>query len=262
MSYHVRYLDGRLQVWWIADDEAYRVGVGDPKQGFGTYFRAEPGENIKDAIYRQASGFFGPNREWLFHPIKRALGEFYPRMVRPLDHDPTYGIGWSRSAELEPDVVATARGQLSALTRQLGRICQTAHPQGGGLETFGHDIRNLLILACTEVETHWRGVLVANGASRAGDRTTTSQYVKLNDAMKLDRFTVQFPSYPWLDAFRPFGGWGSTNKPSQELVWYDAYNAVKHDREAAFGRATLRRAFEAISACVVMIVAQFGLEAG
>jgi hypothetical protein len=136
------------------------------------------------------------------------------------------------------------------------------HPQGKALDTFGHDIRNLLILACTEVETHWRGVLMANGAAQKGDRLSTLDYVKLNDAMKLGQFAVALPSYPWLPPFRPFDGWGTTGKPTQELAWYDDYNAAKHDRESAFERATLRRVFEAISACVVMIAAQFGLPLG
>jgi hypothetical protein len=80
--------------------------------------------------------------------------------------------------------------------------------------------------------------------------------------MKLDQFAVVFPNYPWLPPFKPFNGWGATGKPTQELAWYDDYNATKHDRESAFERATLCRVFEAISACVVMIVAQFGLPLG
>jgi hypothetical protein len=42
------------------------------------------------------------------------------------------------------------------------------------------------------------------------------------------------------------------------LPWYDAYNADKQDRESEFERATLQFAFEAVAACAVMIVAQFG----
>ena len=39
----------------------------------------------------------------------------------------------------------------------------------------GYDIRNLLILACTEVESHWSAVLKANGLSKAdGQRATMS----------------------------------------------------------------------------------------
>ena len=79
--------------------------------------------------------------------------------------------------------------------------------------------------------------------------------------MKLDQYAVAFPNYPSLAPFKPFDGWGSMGKPTRELLWYDAYNAVKHDRENSFDQATSRNVFEAISACVVMIIAQFGLPA-
>ena len=49
------------------------------------------------------------------------------------------------------------------------------------------------------------------------------------------------------------------NQPVSLL--YAAYNEVKHDREVNFKRATLRHAIEAVAACVVMLAAQFGLEA-
>jgi len=181
-------------------------------------------------------------------------------MARPIDQHPTDPIGWSPSAKIEPDIVAIARGQLNTLTRQLARICQTVHPTEQTFSTFGHEIRNLLILACTEVEAHWRGVLVANGVTK--DRYSTKDYVALRDAMKLDEFAVTFPNYPWLAALKPYEAWGSTDSPTRDLKWYDAYNAVKHSRETEFQQANLRRVFEVVSACVIMIVAQFGLPAG
>ncbi len=211
---------------------------------------------------REAYGFFGPNGENPFHETRLGPGQYYPCISRPIDRHPHDGIGWNPSGLAEPNVIAIARGQLKALIRQLEGICQTIHPEGDSLRAFGHDIRNLLILACTEVETHWRGVLVANSASQVETRLTTAVYVKLNGAMKLDHYTIAFPSYPWLPQFGPFEGWGSTGKPTQELPWYDAYNATKHDRESCFGRATLGHVFEAISACMTMLVAQFGLPFG
>jgi hypothetical protein len=140
----------------------------------------------------------------------------------------------------------------------LERICQTVQPEGQNFGTFGHDIRNLLILACTEVESQWRGVLVANGVIK--DHFCTADYIKLRDPWKLQEYSVTFPSYPWLDAFRPFANW-NRKAPSQSLAWYDAYNAVKHNREAKFKQGTLANLFNAISACVVMAVAQFGVPA-
>ena len=86
------------------------------------------------------------------------------------------------------------------------------------LDTYGHEIRNLLILACTEIEAHWRGILNANRVKK--DRYTTVDYVSLLDAMRLDKFSVNFPRYPWLRSRRPFEGWTSA-APTQSLRWYD-----------------------------------------
>ena len=204
--------------------------------------------------------WFEPDGQCPFHRTVLGPGEFYPRIARPDDQHPGEAPGWNPGARTETNVMAIACGQLATLTRQLDRICQTVHPTEKTFGVFGHDIRNLLILACTEVESHWRGVLVANGVSRG--RFDTRDYAALRQAMKLDEYAVDFPAYPWLMPLKPFAGWGSTGSPTRELQWYDAYNAVKHNREAAFERATLRHAFEAVIACAIMMAAQFGLSDG
>jgi len=147
----------------------------------------------------------------------------------------------------------TGRGQLVALREQLERIFRTVHPIDKNFDTYGHDIRNLLILAATEVEAHWKGILKANGAGGA----STNEYVKLLPAMKLDEYAVRLPFYPWLAPIKPFQG-RSNAAPTKSLTWYDAYNAVKHDREALFEQGTLYRAIEAVCACAVIMFAQFG----
>lgn len=138
----------------------------------------------------------------------------------------------------------------------MDRICQTVHPTAQTFDTFGHDIRNFLILACTEVENHWRGVLITNHIVK--NNFGTQDYVKLRAAMRLDEYAVTFLSYPWLAAIKPFESWNNAS-PTRTLLWYDAYNGVKHNRENEFERATLRHAFEAVTACAIMVVAQFGL---
>jgi hypothetical protein len=263
MSYHLRVVvtqsGSSTQVWKIEDDIAVRVGITNPEQGVGTYFRADPGETIWDAL-RRMTPWFEPDGQCPFHKAVLKPGEFYPRMARPVDQHPDEAPGWSPGARTEANVIAIARGQLTALMRQLDRICQTVQPMDGTFGAFGHDIRNLLILACTEVENHWRGVLIANGVK--GDRFTTQHYVALKEAMRLDEYAVDFPNYPWLAVIRPFAGWGSMGSPTRELEWYDAYNAVKHNREEEFERATLGHAFAAVTACTILMVAQFGIPAG
>jgi hypothetical protein len=76
--------------------------------------------------------------------------------------------------------------------------------------------------------------------------------------MRLGDYSIKFPSFPWLESISPFEGWDATGKPTQELGWYAAYNAVKHNREHEFPRATLKNVLQAIAATVIMMVAQFG----
>jgi hypothetical protein len=179
-------------------------------------------------------------------------------MARPFHIYPNHGLGRSPGNQDSTNEIAVTRGQLVALTRQLQRICETVHPARDTFNVYGHEIRNLLILACTEVEAHWRGVLNANGVSKPDDRFSTNDYVKLASSMRLPEYSVLFPFYPWIDPIKPFENWGATTQPTKEIEWYNAYNSVKHDREKNFKMATLSNAFHAVSACAVMMMAQFG----
>jgi hypothetical protein len=101
---------------------------------------------------------------------------------------------------------------------------------------------------------HWKSVLEANGTN--GE--STRDYVKLASAMKLGAYKVDFSNYPWFAPLRPFEKWGTSTNTSKDIEWYSAYNQVKHNREAHFGEATLRRAFEAVAASFIMLCAQYG----
>lgn len=150
---------------------------------------------------------------------------------------------------------ATSTGQLHVLITQLERICQVVHPYGRNLKSYGHEIRNVLILACTEVEAHCKNILRVNG--EAGENM--HDYVRLAEAMKLYDYEVSANYYPWFDILKPFGGWATlSHSPSKDLRWYAAYNNTKHDRERNFQEATLQRAFDAVAACFVLICAQYG----
>jgi len=140
------------------------------------------------------------------------------------------------------------------LIGHLEHICRVVHPEGENLKSFGHEIRNVLILACTEVKMHWKSVLEANGES--GE--STKDYVKLAKAMRLADYEVDFTYYPWFQALKPFEKWGSSSNTTQDIEWYDAYNGVKHNRDSNFSRGTLQRAFEAIATCFIMLCAQYG----
>jgi hypothetical protein len=190
-----------------------------------------------------------------FEPLKLAPGTFFPRIARPTHLSWRDGPGMNPDTAKHRELIQISNGQLVALKEALERICRVIHPIDDTMPTFGHDIRNLLILAATEVETHWKGVLKANGATA----NTTNDYVKLSKAMQLRSYAVTFPYFPWMKALKPFENWKPSTSPTKDLAWYDAYNAVKHDREQNFPRASLLNAFNAVCASFVMLCAQFGM---
>jgi hypothetical protein len=75
--------------------------------------------------------------------------------------------------------------------------------------------------------------------------------------MRLDEWELSLISYPDYPPIRPFSGW-SSSAATKSLDWYDAYNAVKHDREANLRRATFGNVLKAAAASIAMGAAQFG----
>ena len=55
----------------------------------------------------------------------------------------------------------------------------------------------------------------------------------------------------------PFKSWNASS-PTKSLNWYDDYNAIKHDREQKFHKATLLNTINAVSAIAILILAQYG----
>lgn len=126
-------------------------------------------------------------------------------------------------------------------------------PASSNLGSYGHEIRNLMLLACTEVETQCRGVLKANNYSKSVP--TRADYRKLAEPMRLFGYEVSLSRFPDLPAIRPFAGWATGGT---KLPWYDAYNAVKHNREVDFSLATLANAIDAVCGLIVIAYAQDG----
>jgi hypothetical protein len=246
----VRHGDHTTTEFWSVDDEFVRhIDVVD-SSGLST-FRREPGEEVDKALHRIA-----PWGGW--HKLSLAPGEYFPRMARP------EGLGQlsPRNPDLSDEFrhsLARSKGQLHAFIQDIEQICRVVHPFEGNLHCYGHETRNILILACTEVEAHWKNILKDNHyrESRKYDNLKTGDYYHLKNAMKLHDYLIQLNYYPWLPPISPFASWSSQDT-SKSLSWYHAYNLAKHDREAHFAEATLDRALAAVTACFVLLCGQYG----
>lgn len=190
--------------------------------------------------------------------MKLKPGQYYKRMARTSDQHPIDSKGTSVPLVKEFELqIAVSKGQLVSLLNRLEDIFQTVHPCEETFTTYGHEIRNLLILACTEVEAQWKGILDTHKYVTKS-KHSTRDYIKLNSALKLNKYSVALPFYPWLPKIHPFRHWKKGN-PTQSLDWYDSYNKIKHDREENFDYAKLIHAINAVCACYIMLFAQYGV---
>lgn len=149
-----------------------------------------------------------------------------------------------------------AEQALFILIQRLEEILLFIEPTPGGLAAYGHKSRELLILACTEVENNWAQYMKRANQAPCIRNYTTQDYVRLHKALFLDEFEIALPLYPTILPIRPFLGWDEAS-PTQSLSWYDAYNKTKHDRGTYFGLATVENAINAVAAALAMFCVRF-----
>jgi hypothetical protein len=146
------------------------------------------------------------------------------------------------------------------LLLQIQRLDELLHfvePTRASLSVYSHKSRELLILSCTEAENFWGSFLRIAGETPPKRGFTTNDYVKLLAPLRLGEYAVSLPRYAAVSPRLPFDGWSPAN-PSQSLVWYDAYNKTKHDRERHFDSANLENCILAVMANVVLFAVRFG----
>ncbi len=146
---------------------------------------------------------------------------------------------------------------IRVLIQKLDEIFLFIEPNEITKKTYSHKIRELLILACTEVEIFLNYYLGLCHIPPPKNGFSTKDYVNLKKKLHLDEFEFNLISYPDLGSLNPFESW-DPEKPTQSLFWYNAYNKTKHDRTAHFSEANLWNSINAVVACLVMHCIKFG----
>ena len=150
-----------------------------------------------------------------------------------------------------------AEQSLLLLVQRLDELLHFIEPTAESLSGYGHKARELLILACTEVENYWGSFLKMAGTTAPKNGFTTKDYVKLLSALRLEEYQITLPRYAAVSPMRPFLGW-SAAKSTQSLPWYDAYNRTKHDRSSNFKDASLQNCILSVAASLVVFAVRFG----
>ena len=141
------------------------------------------------------------------------------------------------------------------LKRDLLRLFEFIEPCSDNYSTYSQRTFELLLRACTEVESNCKQVLRANG--NPTEDANIIRFSDLNGPMKLSEYRVCCPAIDFED-FSPFESFACTVRQDRSPSWYRAYNQVKHDRAISFSSASLRNVIESIGAVHVILLAQYG----
>jgi hypothetical protein len=142
------------------------------------------------------------------------------------------------------------------LVQKLIDICAYVTPSASNLKAYGHKIRELLLLACTEFESQCRTIL-HSWPSFKKNQNYTKDYVHLYKICCLSEYRVNFSINRSKITLDPFSKWDE-NIPSKSLAWYNAYNKVKHDRTNEFDKANLINVINSVAANLVLYCVRFG----
>lgn len=194
-----------------------------------------------------------------FVRIRLQPGQYHPRIWRGIVGDNMWVNAYDKFSSSAIYGAAYLQSVVAAesLLLEVKELFRVLEPASVNDHSYGHRLRELLILLCTEVEACWSGVLRANKlAEEAGGRYTTKHYVRVCTPLRLSEWKVFLRDYPDRE-FQPFKYWNIL-LPTASLPWYDSYNKVKHDREGSFARSTYLSVLEAAAALHILQVAQWG----
>lgn len=188
-------------------------------------------------------------------PLSLPIGSTIESIWRPSLY---YSKDIENALKINPYEQRSAEQALRVLIDKLDDVLLYVEPSQNGLLSYSHKCRELLILACTEVENLLASVFQKAGIEPQNSRMyTTQDYVKLLPKACLNEFEITFRNYYGLRKFQPYLNWNAMD-PTQSLNWYHAYNRTKHDRNAAFNEAKLENVMDAIAAIVALFCVKFG----
>ena len=151
------------------------------------------------------------------------------------------------ASELEIDSyeLYRARRDLAILIQKLQEALLYIEPSYQGLQTYSHKLRELLILACTDLECAFKHY-------NFGRNQNMADYIQILDMTDLSKYSAILNGYSMFYKTSPFEGWGP-----EKLTWYQAYNGTKHNRNTDFDLATLDNCLKAVCANIIMFCTRY-----
>lgn len=177
----------------------------------------------------------------------------YPNIYR---HGPGDAMQYYVDQWKSPEAIKCFKAY-ELLKDDLREVLDYIEPAAANLATYSHRTFELLLRACTEVESLCRQVFSKNRVA-LDVRANMARYSDLNGVMRLSDYEImcfEFDHPP----IRPFSSFAVVERRQRSPEWYRAYNTVKHDREASFSQAKLEHVINAVAAVYALLTGQYGL---
>lgn len=220
--------------WWVVSPGLTATQANDGSTTIEAWIQNNFGSRSRIDQARPA----GEVTEWVWRP-----GLTYIDQIR-------------QALDVNDALQRRAEQSLHLLMQRLTEILLFIEPEGAGLDSYSLKSRELLIMAATDVEDVWAQYLKKAKVAPGRQGYSTNDFVKLAGPLHLEDYEISFTPYSGVEPSRPFHGWDS-NRPTQSLPWYDAYNKVKHDKTGSLYLATIGKCFEAVAANIAMYCVRF-----
>lgn len=175
----------------------------------------------------------------------------YPHMFRNRND----GSQSAFSEMYNSDIAKSSRGAYRLLVSDLNQLFEYIEPVENNFSAYSHRTYELLLRACTEVESNLKIIFSKNNITPATDNILG--YSDLEGPMRLSEFEISFMRSQ-LPSFRPFDSFLHPERKFRSPQWYKGYNTVKHNRAEKFADASFENVIKAIGAVYALLDAQFG----
>ncbi|MEE4675325.1 hypothetical protein V2K57_11715 [Pseudomonas alliivorans] len=193
-----------------------------------------------------------------FLRVKLGRGSYHPRVWRGFSGTNPFIDAYDvlQPSEVYGRVFISSLVAAESLFKEVNSVFRHIEPELANYSVFGHRLRELLILLCTEIEANFKSFCEANFPSSMPARPNTSHYHAASVPLLLDQYSVSLKDYPHC-VFSPFINW-EASCATRSISWYEDYNAVKHDRNKNYSKSTLENVLKAAAALHVLQVSQWG----
>ena len=255
-------VDGQLE--WQMFNDALRSGCPMGKDDLSLY------TNIDDFIEYRKEFLSHVGLSYQYEIIetipKMKTGEYFPNIYRPVFSFKLQKCHFIHDGcpfgDVYDDLYITDRNEYNDFLRQLEIIIdelldvfKVIAPTPNNFNCYGHAIRNVIFLACTEIDSMMKNALVKNGYCKEDEHCSIIDYRILNEALRLSEYELKLSDFDGMGKIRPFEEW--INKDCK-ISWYSDYNDIKHRRYECYEEANLKNAIYAVLGFAAVMVSQYG----